>query len=156
MGPIIKKMNIYKDVTLIIVCFNSEKLIEKNLEQLKKFKTIIVDNSNSKKTFNIINQFTNIKYIAMKENIGYGRAINLGVKSAETQYILILNPDIIIDVDAIQILHDKYQIYENIGILAPSLYNQNNIRRTNGSITVNINPVSALNGRGSTTATTVQ
>ena len=30
------------------------------------------------------------------------------------------------------------------------------IRRTNGSITVNINPVSALNGRGSTTATTVQ
>ena len=30
------------------------------------------------------------------------------------------------------------------------------IRRTNGSITVNINPVSALNGRGSYTATTVQ
>ncbi len=134
MGPIIKKMSIYKDVTLIIVCFNSEKLIEKNLEKLKKFKTIIIDNSNSKKTFKLINQFTNIKYIAMKENIGYGRAINLGVKSAETQYILILNPDIIIDVDAIQILYDKYQIYENIGILAPSLYNQNNIRRTNGSI----------------------
>ena len=30
------------------------------------------------------------------------------------------------------------------------------IRRTNGSIVVNINPISALNGRGSTTATTVQ
>ena len=30
------------------------------------------------------------------------------------------------------------------------------IRRTNGSIVVNINPVSALNGRGSFTATTVQ
>ena len=30
------------------------------------------------------------------------------------------------------------------------------IRRTNGSIVVNINPLSALNGRGSTTATTVQ
>lgn len=134
MGPIIKKMSIYKNITLILVCFNSEKLIEKNLEKLKKFKTIIIDNSNSKKTYELINQFTNINYIAMKKNIGYGRAINIGVKSTKTQYILILNPDIIIDIDAIQILYDKYQIYENIGILAPSLYNQNKIRRTNGSI----------------------
>ena len=107
MGSNIKKMSIYKDITLIIVCFNSERLIEKNLEKLKKFKTIIIDNSNSKKTYELINQFTNIKYIAMKENIGYGRANNLGVKSAETKYILILNPDIIIDVNAIQILYDR-------------------------------------------------
>jgi GT2 family glycosyltransferase len=133
-GQIIKKMSIYKDITLIIVCFNSEKLIEKNLEKLKKFKVILIDNSNSQKTYELINQFTNIKYIAMKENVGFGRANNIGVKNAETPFILILNPDILIDVDAIQILYDKYHIYENVGILAPSLYNQNKIRRTNGSI----------------------
>ena len=127
-------MSIYKDITLIIVCFNSEKLIEKNLEKLKKFKVILIDNSNSQKTYELINQFTNIKYIAMKENVGFGRANNIGVKNAETPFILILNPDILIDVDAIQILYDKYHIYENVGILAPSLYNQNKIRRTNGSI----------------------
>ena len=133
MGPIIKKMSIYKDITLIIVCFNSEKLIEKNLEKLKKFKVIIIDNSNSQKTYELINQFTNIKYIAMKENVGFGRANNIGVKNADTPFILILNPDILINADAIQILYDKYHIYENVGILAPSLYNENKIRRTNGS-----------------------
>ena len=37
-------MNIYNEVTLVIVCFNSDKLIEKNLNELKKFKIVIIDN----------------------------------------------------------------------------------------------------------------
>ena len=37
-------MNIYDEITLIIVCFNSEKLIQKNLNELKKFRIIIIDN----------------------------------------------------------------------------------------------------------------
>ena len=40
-------MNIYNDITLIIVCFNSYKLIQKNLSEISKFKTIIIDNSKS-------------------------------------------------------------------------------------------------------------
>ena len=34
-----KNINIYKDVTLLIVCYKSEILIEQNLNELKKFKT---------------------------------------------------------------------------------------------------------------------
>ena len=49
-----KNIDIYNDVTLLIVCYNSEILIKKNLKELKKFKTILIDNSNSKQTFNLI------------------------------------------------------------------------------------------------------
>jgi len=128
-----KNIDIYNDVTLLIVCYNSELLIKKNLKELKKFKTILIDNSNSKQTFNLIKDFPNINYIKTTKNLGYGQANNLGAKKASTPFIMILNPDILINSDAIKILFEKYLKYENAGILAPSLYDNNNKRRTNGS-----------------------
>ena len=127
-------MNIYNQVTLIIVCFNSEKLIQKNLNELKRFKTIIIDNSKSKKIFDLVKDFPNIDYLKVNKNLGYGKANNLGVDRANTPFIIILNPDILINYQAIQILHDKFHLYENVGILAPSLYDNDKKRRTNGSI----------------------
>ena len=40
-------MDIYKDITLILVAYRSEELILSNLEVLKMFPVIIFDNSNS-------------------------------------------------------------------------------------------------------------
>ena len=127
-------MSIYNDVTLIVVCFKSEELIKSNLKELKKFKTIIVDNSNSKETYNLVKDVPSIEYIKTIKNIGYGRANNLGVKNAKTPYIMIINPDVVIDSDSIGLLYEKYLNYKNVGIVAPSLYDTNNKRRTNGSI----------------------
>jgi len=126
-------MNTYNDLTLIIVCYKSFYLIKKNINNLKNFKTIIIDNSNCYKTYNLVKEYKNIKYIKTVKNLGYGAANNIAVKNSETKYVLILNPDIIIDNTSIQILFENVKKYENFGILAPSLYDQNNLRRTNGS-----------------------
>ena len=80
----------------------------------------------------------------MKKNIGYGQANNLGVKKSNTPFIMILNPDILIDSKAIEILYKKSSIYENVGILAPSLYDMGNKRRTNGSISRLKNNISRI------------
>ena len=127
-------MSIYKDITLIIVCFHSEELIKKNLNVLMKFKTVIIDNSNSKKTYDLVKDIKNIKYIVSEKNIGYGKANNLGVKHCNTPFIFILNPDILINVESIEVLYNKFSIYDNVGLLAPSLYTKENKRRTNGSL----------------------
>ncbi len=127
-------MNIFDDVTLVIVCFNSEKLIQKNLNILKKFKIILIDNSKSKKTFDLVKDLPNINYLKSNKNLGYGQANNLGVDKATTPFIMILNPDILINVQAIEVLYEKFHLYENVGILAPSLYDNNKKRRSNGSI----------------------
>ena len=135
MGKIIQQnMSTYSDVTLIVVCFKSEELIKSNLKELKKFKTIIVDNSNSKETYNLVKDVQSIEYIKTIKNIGYGRANNLGVKNAKTPYIMIINPDVVVDSDSIRLLYEKYLNYRNVGLVAPSLYDTNNERRTNGSI----------------------
>ena len=56
-------MNIYDDLTLVIVSYRSEKLILKNLDILKKFKTIIIDNSNSSELELIVKYINNIAII---------------------------------------------------------------------------------------------
>ena len=126
-------MNVYNDITLVIVCYKSYELIKKNLDGLKCFKTIIVDNSNCHKTYNLVKDLNNIKFIKTTNNLGYGKANNLAIANAKTEFVLILNPDIIVNAVEIESLYSKVTDYNNVGIIAPSLYSQNNERRTNGS-----------------------
>ncbi len=128
-------MNIYDKITIILVSYNSEKLISKNIEILKKFPTVIVDNSRSKKLNNIIGKFHNIKLIIPDKNLGYGKGNNLGVSNSSTPFILIANPDVILDEKSILQLYLTFLANTtNAGILGPSLYDTKMIRRTNGSI----------------------
>ena len=129
-------MDIYNDLTLIMVTYRSEFLVKKNLNILKKFKTIIVDNSNSNHLNEIVKDFKNIKIIISKKNLGYGKAANLAINYAKTPLILTVNPDLILNTDGIQKLINEYRKDEdNIGILSPSLYNEEMQRRTNGTVT---------------------
>ena len=129
-------MDIYNNLTLIMVTYRSELLVKKNLDILKKFKTIIVDNSNSNHLTEIVKDYKNIKIIISKKNLGYGKAANLAISYAKTSLILTVNPDLILNTDGIQKLINEYHKDEdNIGILSPSLYNEEMQRRTNGTVT---------------------
>jgi GT2 family glycosyltransferase len=128
-------INIYKDISLILVTYRSEKLIIKNMEMLKKFPVVIIDNSNSDELEKIIFDYRNINLIKSSKNLGYGAANNLAVSKASTPFILIINPDILINEDSISDLFKNFlNDPDNIGILGPSLYDQKMYRRTNGSI----------------------
>ena len=127
--------NIYNDITLILVTYRSETLILKNLKVLKKFPVVIIDNSNSDELEKITLGYKNIDFFRSSKNLGYGVANNLGVSRATTPFILIINPDILIDEDAISDLFKNFlNDPENIGILGPSLYDKKLHRRTNGTI----------------------
>jgi GT2 family glycosyltransferase len=105
------------------------------MEMLKKFPVVIVDNSNSDELEKIIFDYRNINLIKSSKNLGYGAANNLAVSKALTPFILIINPDILINEDSISDLFKNFlNDPDNIGILGPSLYDQKMYRRTNGSI----------------------
>ena len=128
-------MNFYKDITIIIVSYKSEKMIIRNLEIIKKFPTIIINNSRSDKFNTLIDNFKNIKLITPDLNLGYGKANNLGVNQSKTPYFLIVNPDILLNEKLINTLYSTFLNYDNdIGVVGPSLYDSNMKRRTNGSI----------------------
>ena len=68
-------MSIFSDITLIIVSYNSYELIKKNLNQIQKFKTIIIENSISNRIQTLVKNISNIKYIKTDKNLGYGLGI---------------------------------------------------------------------------------
>ena len=84
-----------KDIKKVITSFKSEKKIKKCLNSIdKECKVINVENSNNLNyREDIEKEFNNVKCILSGENIGYGRANNIGLKEVKTKYALILNPD---------------------------------------------------------------
>ena len=91
------------DLTIVIVTFNSELKIADCLKSIEnKAEIIVVENSNNE-TFkkNLENQYRNLKCILTGGNKGYAVANNIGLKSVNTNYALVLNPDTILEKNAI-------------------------------------------------------
>ena len=90
-------MNI-KDFTFIITTYKSEKLIFNCIKNLpKQTRKIVIENSsNLELKYKLEKRFKNTKCYIMKKNLGYGRANNYGIKKANTQYVFIINPDVIL------------------------------------------------------------
>lgn len=88
-------------VSVIIPNYNGEKFLTDCLNALKKqrftdFDTILVDNGstdNSIKTSK--NVCPDIKIIELKENTGFAKAVNEGIKAAEGEFVILLNNDTI-------------------------------------------------------------
>ena len=89
----------YKDITIGIVTYKSEKVLFKCLKSIKKInKIIIYDNSNDLILKNKVkSKYPKIKYILTKKNLGYGGANNEIIKICKTKYLLVLNPDTVLN-----------------------------------------------------------
>ena len=90
------------DLTIIIVTFQTqEKVIMDCLRSIDKdVKVIIVENSENFLHEKMINsEFSNVEIFCTGENLGYGKGNNFGIKQAKSNYVLILNPDVICEKD---------------------------------------------------------
>ena len=85
----------YKDITIVITTFKSQTVIFDCLDSINSgAKIIVVDNSNdSDLKIKLEKKYLNLSYYLSKENLGYGKANNLGLMKVKTKYALILNPD---------------------------------------------------------------
>ena len=81
---------IYEDITIVTVLYNSAQINEIFFENIKNFKTIVVDNGKNEEILDKIKTFKNIKIISKNKNLGYGGAVNFAYKSITTKFFLIL------------------------------------------------------------------
>ena len=85
----------YQDVTILILTHKSKKLVLDYIKKLyKKFKIIIIDNSNDVILRSVITKSYPGIDIHLIPNNGYGNQINYGSKLVKTEYFLISNPDL--------------------------------------------------------------
>lgn len=105
-------------LTAIVVTYNSEKYIENCLRTLLQsrpenyeLRVIVIDNNSNDGTLNkatlVADKQKNIEIICNKKNLGFAKAVNVGLKKSKAQkYCLLLNPDTILKKDSIKKLLD--------------------------------------------------
>ncbi|SNR62006.1 glycosyltransferase family 2 protein [Lutibacter flavus] len=116
------------DVSVVIINYNVQYFIEQCILSVHSasgnlsVEIIVVDNNSDDDSCKIIkDKYPEVILIENKENIGFSKANNQGVKVATGEYILILNPDTVIAEDTLDKIYSFAKAKPNLGILGVKL-----------------------------------
>lgn len=117
-------------LAIVIVSYNTRKLIRRCLESLRAFPprtpfdVLVVDNASRDGSVDMLGQeFPWVRVLANKRNLGYSAAVNLGLEHTTADYVLVLNPDIVVREHALDALIDFMDANPEAGIAAAKLLN---------------------------------
>ncbi len=109
----------YKTCNLIL---DSIKSVKDNTQNIN-YEIIVVDNNSEDNSLFIIKKhYPEVIYIQSGENLGFGKANNLGSKQAKGECIIFLNPDTLLINNALYILFNYLVSSDDIAICGGNLY----------------------------------
>ena len=116
------------DVSIIIInyntCVETSHCIDSVFEKSSNitFEVILVDNASTDNSKEIFEEDSRIQYVYNNENLGFGRANNIGIEKSRGRNILFLNSDTILKNDAVSILSNYLDEHPETGIVGGNLY----------------------------------
>ena len=110
-----------QNLSIIIVTYKSEMVIHDCIKSIEKdMKIIVVENSdNSQFKEKLESTYANVSCVLASKNLGMGAGNNIGIKKAKTDFVLILNPDVILEASTINELIVASKKITNFGTLTP-------------------------------------
>ncbi len=116
------------EVTAVIVTYQSRQTIAAALNALHEAhrvglaEAVVVDNASSDGTADFVAaHYPWVTLVRSSVNVGFGRGCNRGFEHVATPYVLILNPDAVLDVDALRVLVSFMDGQPGAGIAAPAI-----------------------------------
>tara|TARA_X000000950_G_scaffold162678_1_gene198893 strand:+ start:778 stop:1644 length:867 start_codon:yes stop_codon:yes gene_type:complete len=108
------------NLTFVIVTFNSRKVIYDCLNSLPKdFHKLIIENSSDEELKKELEQNYDKTEVVLSKNIGMGAGNNIGIVKSNTQYVYVLNPDVVLKNDTITNINNSISELDNFAILSP-------------------------------------
>ncbi|HMW94949.1 MAG TPA: glycosyltransferase [Chitinophagales bacterium] len=90
------------------------------------FEVYVVDNASLDGSVDMLKkQFPQVKLIENKENVGFAKANNQAIKLSQSEYVLLINPDTIIQEDTLEKCVAKMANDSKIGALGIKMYDGN-------------------------------
>lgn len=136
------------DLSVIILSFNTRDITIRCLDKLKiskdycekrlknKVEVVVLDNGsedNSSQT--IKSEYPWVKLIALKENLGFSKGNNLGMKKTKNPYILLLNSDVYVKEDSLYKTVAYFRVNLNCDVLGARLnYSDNRLQPSSGAL----------------------
>ncbi|MGL5414439.1 MAG: glycosyltransferase family 2 protein [Clostridium sp.] len=128
-------------VSLVIINYNNKSYLDRCLKSIerqtyKNLEVIFIDNESRDGSFDFMKEEyseKNILLIKNEMNNGYAGAANQGIRLSKGKYVMILNPDIIMEKDFIEKLYNFMEKDSLIGALSGKLlkYDFENDRKLN-------------------------
>lgn len=113
-------MNIYKDITIVIVTYKSSHIIHKTISQFNKRFNILISENSKNKSFkeNIENNYLNCKVYLIGKNSGVSNAVNYSLKKVKSKYAFFLTPDVTLLKNSLKKLYLALNNNQNIAIIS--------------------------------------
>ena len=129
-----------EDISLSIVTFNNEDVIENVLDNILDnihnkllFKIYIIDNKSSDNTIQIIktkyNHIDSINLIELNKNMGFGYGHNYVIDKLKSKYHVIVNPDITVESETFERLFNFMENNKDIALASPDILFPNKERQ---------------------------
>ncbi len=117
-------------LSIIIVNYNSSDILKEcyfsipSALKTQPYEVLIIDSGSEKDEIDKLMDFEkgDAKIILNKENIGYAKAVNLGIKSSNGSHILISNPDVIYTAGSIEEMSDAITTLPKCGAVGPKTW----------------------------------
>ena len=113
------------NISLYIPAYNAEKTIDKSIKSilnqtLKPQEIIVINDSSTDRTLNILKNFNEIKIINNKENYGLAKSRNIALKYSKYDYLASIDSDVICKKDWLETLF-KTMINKNVDLIGGKL-----------------------------------
>lgn len=116
-------------ISVILVTYNPGALLEKCFDALNdegselRTEIIVVDNNSSDGTPDLIEKrYANFRLIRNADNRGFAAATNQGLAIAQGEFLLLLNPDVVLSSGTLTRLVAFLSQHSDIGIVGPRTY----------------------------------
>lgn len=110
-----------KMISIVTLLYKDEEFIPQFIESVKKqnykkIEMIFVDNACLDKGYELAKKlYPEATFIRNKENLGFAKGVNQGIKASKGDYVLLLNPDIILTPDCLEIMQS--QMKDDVGVV---------------------------------------
>jgi GT2 family glycosyltransferase len=118
------------DISVIILSWDDRQHLEECLESLSSgskshtMEVIVVDNASTDGSPEMVeNKFPRAKLIRNRENLGFSKGNNIGVKASQGRYVCLLNSDTIVLDNCLEALADHLDQNPKIGMIGPKILN---------------------------------
>ena len=118
----------FPSVTVIVLNWNASHFLPDCLTALldlnyPNFQIVVVDNNSSDDSVEMVrHSFPSVTLICSQINRGFSAGNNLALRDAGTEFVVLVNPDVIVDADWLRQLIAPMQADKTIGITGGKLY----------------------------------
>jgi len=117
-------------LSIIIVNYNVRDFLHHALVSLQKAmkgmkgEIIVVDNASDDGSIEMVRRrFPTVQLIASKTNLGFAKANNVGLKRAGGKYILLINPDTLVQEDTLRVMLRFFEENHDVGLAGCKILN---------------------------------